>query len=570
MSNLNLSRTLVVGLLFSTAFNAQAAKSIRKPKSEKNAPLIQEANPTTPLANLEDLVTAEMIAAELSLADLEMIAANPQSDFVYISDEVLGVLADLPKDGSLVLQELQAHIATKARASLKEPMLEAIEHALASCHNDGVKQAILDTYKQQISAGEASITLKEDEAAPDDITRRRRKPEIFCSLIVKRCLRTNFLAANNVAISRNLCVGGNERVRGNLTVNGTITGGTIITPGEITCESITVTGLNKTVTNGIVNTGTITSTGNISTDGDFIMTVDPSTAGRILKGSPPVLFIHDTGSTTNFFGGDNAGNNAVTGIDNTGLGSAALTALTSGLSNTAIGFNTLASLNTGIGNTAVGSGTLVAVGAGIDNTVVGSSSGNSITSGISNTIIGSQAGNLITSNNNIVIGANAANASTGTNNIAIGNNTVVSGVLSNTIAIGEETVHVGCSIAGIATHAQSGGSIMPVNINTAGRLGVPTSSRRFKENIEDMGTTSSNLLKLRPVIFNHKADIDPAKALTYGLIAEEVAEVYPELVGLDKEGKPLSINYSLIISMLLNELQKQHRDIEELKQANNR
>jgi len=105
-----------------------------------------------------------------------------------------------------------------------------------------------------------------------------------------------------------------------------------------------------------------------------------------------------------------------------------------------------------------------------------------------------------------------------------------------------------------------------VFIDSAGQLGTMNSSRRFKDDIADMGEASSALMKLRPVTFHYKSDQNPAgRRLQYGLIAEDVAEVYPDLVVYDSDGKPETVRYHLVNALLLNEVQKQHREIEELK-----
>ena len=96
-------------------------------------------------------------------------------------------------------------------------------------------------------------------------------------------------------------------------------------------------------------------------------------------------------------------------------------------------------------------------------------------------------------------------------------------------------------------------------INTNKQLGTLTSSRRFKDNIQDMGTASSKLFQLRPVTFNYKPQFDDGShLLQYGLIAEEVAKVYPDMVVYDKDGQPYTVRYQLLAPMLLNELQKQN------------
>ena len=106
---------------------------------------------------------------------------------------------------------------------------------------------------------------------------------------------------------------------------------------------------------------------------------------------------------------------------------------------------------------------------------------------------------------------------------------------------------------------------LPVFIDSSNTLGVLNSSRRFKENIQDMGDQSDAILRLRPVTFAYIAKAGAAQPTQFGLIAEEVQEVTPELVVRDHEGKPFSVNYHFLAPMLVNEVQKQHAVIQEQK-----
>ena len=129
---------------------------------------------------------------------------------------------------------------------------------------------------------------------------------------------------------------------------------------------------------------------------------------------------------------------------------------------------------------------------------------------------------------------------------------------SDTIRIGrDQTVTY---IKGISGATSSGG--VAVYVNSSGKLGTITSSRRYKEDIADMGDASRNLMKLRPVAFHYKPEYsDGPRTMQYGLIAEEVAEVYPELVVYDpKTGQPQTVSYHLVNALLLNEVQKQYRE----------
>jgi Chaperone of endosialidase len=164
---------------------------------------------------------------------------------------------------------------------------------------------------------------------------------------------------------------------------------------------------------------------------------------------------------------------------------------------------------------------------------------------------------------NIAIGAAAGfNVTTGSNNIHIGNEGVATD--AGRIRIGTVGIQTATSIAGIFGAPSLGG--VPVEVNRNGRLGTVLSSRRVKDDISDMEGASEGLGKLRPVTFRYKTEHDDgARLAQYGLIAEEVAEIYPELVVLDKEGQPSGVRYHVLPAMLLNDLQRQQREIVELR-----
>ncbi len=126
---------------------------------------------------------------------------------------------------------------------------------------------------------------------------------------------------------------------------------------------------------------------------------------------------------------------------------------------------------------------------------------------------------------------------------------------NNTIRIGQgQTITF---IAGISGRTVNNG--VQVYINPDGQLGTFTSSQRFKKDIKSIDGVSDKLLQLRPVSFIYKEDT--TNELQYGLIAEEVAKVYPELVQYDEEGKPFTVYYHLLTPLLLSELQKEHAAI---------
>lgn len=159
-------------------------------------------------------------------------------------------------------------------------------------------------------------------------------------------------------------------------------------------------------------------------------------------------------------------------------------------------------------------------------------------------------------NNNIALGVQAGYNITGSQNIDIGSGGVAGE--SNAIRIGTPGNQTAAYIAGVDGVTSSGG--VAVYINANGQLGTVTSSRRFKYDINDLGDGSDKLMKLRPVMFRYKqAAPDGSHPLQYGLIAEEVAEVSPDLVQYDKEGKPFTVYYNKLTPLLLNEFQKAHR-----------
>ena len=145
-------------------------------------------------------------------------------------------------------------------------------------------------------------------------------------------------------------------------------------------------------------------------------------------------------------------------------------------------------------------------------------------------------------------------STTGDNNIDIGNPGVRDE--SNTIRVGTQGTQTKTFIAGISDAAIGG---MEVRVNQNGRLGIEPSSKRFKEGIKPMDKASGVLLALRPVTFHYKPEIDPEGIPQFGLVAEEVEKVNPDLVVRDKEGKPYSVRYDQVNAMLLNEFLKEHR-----------
>lgn len=181
---------------------------------------------------------------------------------------------------------------------------------------------------------------------------------------------------------------------------------------------------------------------------------------------------------------------------------------------------------------------------------------------------GALAGN-VTGNNNIGIGG-ASNV-VRSDNIEIGNlglasdsGTIRIGTDQPTLGHGAQTSFFAAGIRGVTT---ANNDAIPVMIDSTGQLGTVSSSRRFKEDIAEMGDASRGLMDLRPVTYRYKQPFaDGSKPIQYGLIAEEVAEVYPDLVAHSFNGQIETVKYQVLDSILLNEVQKQHAEIRELRE----
>ena len=333
----------------------------------------------------------------------------------------------------------------------------------------------------------------------------------------------------------------------------------------------------------------ITITGVIVTNSTFI----GNGAGLNNLNAAQLTSIGNTnvGSGGNFFVGP-AGNLTMIGYNNTGLGVHALAADTNGVDNTAVGLNTLYQNVGGNNNTANGAYALQANTTGNDNTANGEQALYANTNGANNTatglnaLFGNTGGSANTAQGAYALQANIggfgntangyyalyANIS-GSNNIALGYQAGQAILTSSNIDIGNagfatdaNTIRIGSGqgltyIAGIAgTTAASG---VAVYVTPSGQLGTLTSSARFKHDIQPMNEASDVLLALHPVTFKYKPELDPQGIPQFGLVAEEVDKVDPDLVAHDSQGRIYTVRYEAINAMLLNEFLKQHRKVEE-------
>jgi hypothetical protein len=265
--------------------------------------------------------------------------------------------------------------------------------------------------------------------------------------------------------------------------------------------------------------------------------------------------LFNTGMGTGALGGPTAAN--LSGGMNTASGWYALASDSTGTQNSAFGYYALENNTAGYWNTASGWGALFANTSGNSNTAAGMGALTDNTAGVSNTALGFYAlDHNTTGNNNIAAGYQAGFYLTGNNNIDIGNVGVAGE--SNTIRIGTKGTQNATVIAGIYGTSVSGANVV---VSSTGRLGVRVSSERYKTAIGPMGSNTSKLERLRPVTFHLKTD--PHGALQYGLIAEEVAKVYPELVIRNESGRIDGVRYDELAPMLLNEVQQQHAQMAE-------
>ncbi|MGP8226819.1 MAG: tail fiber domain-containing protein [Terracidiphilus sp.] len=272
-----------------------------------------------------------------------------------------------------------------------------------------------------------------------------------------------------------------------------------------------------------------------------------------------------TGSYNSAFGVDSLQMD-LNGSENSAFGFRSLRYNTSGIQNTAGGVNALLDNTSGSENTAFGYDSLYSDNNGWQNAAFGHYALYSNQGGNYNTASGAFAlGNNATGNYNVGIGYAAGyNLSAGaTNNVDILSRGVVGD--NNIIRIGNST-HTAFYAAGVyeAPPEAGVGNALPVLIDSNGKMYTASSSIRFKEDVHDMAAASDGLMRLRPVTYRYKKPYaDGSKPIDYGLIAEEVAEVYPDLVVKNADGQIQTVQYQKLTPMLLNEVQKQHRLLEE-------
>jgi hypothetical protein len=329
---------------------------------------------------------------------------------------------------------------------------------------------------------------------------------------------------------------------GNLTLTGSAN--TAVGNGALTSET---SGSNNTAV-GFGALGSSTSAQGNSAFGRLALSANTTGAENAAFGSL-ALDANTTGGLNAAFG-DLTLHSNTTGNQNSAFGFNALNANTIGNFNSAFGVSALQQNSTGVNNSGFGDQALLNNSAGSGNLALGPSALVNLLSGNSNIAIGTSAG----------VGLNAGES----HDIYIANAGVAGE--SNTIRIGDGSFQTAAFIAGISGATSASG--VQVFVNGSGQLGTTTSSRRFKQDIADLGGESDILMKLRPVAFYYKPELDSTHTRQYGLVAEEVAQIAPGLVVFDQDGRPQTVRYHFINAMLLNEVQKQRRLIEAQQREN--
>jgi hypothetical protein len=343
--------------------------------------------------------------------------------------------------------------------------------------------------------------------------------------------------------------------------------------GDNALDSLT-TGINNTAVGKDALTNDTTGQYNVAvgsgalatnTTGNFNMAIgtealNQSNANFNLAIGFRVAFQNTTGRHLTGIGAAAMRNNT-TGEFNTAIGAAAFFNNTTSANNVAVGDSALTAFN-GItaadgANTALGSLSLAALTSGEENVAVGRRALEFATSGNNNVVIGWRAGDgLTTGDDNVFLGSQA-----GVNETAVSNVVCIQSPGDATAFTAPNRTYIG-NIRGVTVGNLDG---IPVIIDSDGQLGTSNSSRRFKKDIKPMDQTSDAILALKPVTFHYK-NADTKKAgdtPQFGLIAEDVAVVNPDLVVRDADGQPLTVRYDAVNAMLLNEFLKEHKKVEE-------
>jgi Chaperone of endosialidase len=338
---------------------------------------------------------------------------------------------------------------------------------------------------------------------------------------------------NNTSGNQNTAVGA-DALRFNTT-------GSFNTANGAEALQFNTTGFDNTANGSGALLNNTAGTDNTAT-GVSALGINTTGPGNTATGSSALEF--NTTGAINTANGFDALLNNTTGSDNTAIGAGALQLNTTGIDNTATGVDALEFNTTGHKNTANGVGALQENTTGHDNLAEGYAALDNNTTGSSNIAVGNQAG---------------ANLTTGSNNIDIAAPGVAGD--ANTIRIGKSGTQTKTFIAGI--HGATVANGVGVIVGTTGQLGTVVSSARFKEVIKPMDKASEAILALKPVSFRYKKEVDPQRVAQFGLVAEDVEKINPDLVIRDAQGRPQTVRYEQVNAMLLNEFLKEHKTVQE-------
>lgn len=351
---------------------------------------------------------------------------------------------------------------------------------------------------------------------------------------------TGIIGVSTDAINTTLNIGAGGAVK-TVTLGSTnTTSGTTVQAGS---NGITLTGAVTSANAITITAGALTTTAGdmINTAGNITLgATTSSTQGTLKIGGNRFLHAYGAVADNNTFLGSLAGNytlTSATATNNTGIGKSALIALTLGTQNVALGVQAGLGLTTGVNNQLIGVNCAYQLTTGSYNQLLGNLAGSAYT--------GAESSNILIGNNvtGTVGESNVMRIGTGTGTAAGNlNATFISGIFGKTVGV----------------------SGIPVVVDNANQLGTVVSSIRFKENVTEI--KYSKVLELNPVNFIYKDDKN--KNINLGLIAEEVNEIMPELVVKDEEGIPFTVKYHELPVLLLYEIKKLRKEIDDMKKLN--
>jgi hypothetical protein len=511
-------------------------------------------------ANIDELSSTDAVIQNLSVTDLTVLSCM---DSLCVNNLSIGEIVISSCIDSLCVTNLSAVDATIGTLSATDAVIQNLSATDAAIQNLSVTDltvlSCMDSLcVNNLSIGEVVISSCIDSlcvtnlSAVDASIDTLSATDIVADNITAINITVDNLSAADATIAS---LSATDAFINNLSVTDLVV---------ISCiDDLCVTNLSVTD----IFAGSLSLCDVIVSCDIFMNNTSGPAIGNIMKAGN--RFIHNAG-TDNTFVGINAGNFTMAGAENVGVGRNALFSNTTGFNDNAVGAFSMNTNTIGNNNAAYGSYSLVNNIQGNENTAIGNYTLVTNTTGIGNTAVGFQAGyNLTVGNNNTFVGNNAALAlTTGFTNIAIGYNTGLSLTTGNdniyianpgvatengAIRIGTPATHTATFIQGIfGTAVQNTG--IEVFCDANGQLGTVVSSERFKHDIQDMSDISENIYELQPVEFIYNGD--ETNTIQYGLIAEQVDQVFPQLVVYDEEGKPYTVRYHLLPQLLLNELQK--------------